>query len=154
MKPKTSLVWPAAIEPCQPTSEAVTEPPDWDSSVFQWLWTVWFPGQVHVSVQPERAVSAVTDTFPCQPEPHSLATVISALHSPSGGSVVGSSGSVVGSSGSVVGSPGPSSKTVARSAVLTMPYWLLKTLSPQAVIWFGSKFSTWSRFSAPPLLPE
>src|SRR5690606_23502674 len=113
--------------------------------VFQWLWTVWFPGQVHVSVQPERAAwLAVTVTDACQPEPQSFTIAISALHSPSSGSVVGSSGSVVGSSGSVVGSPGSSPKTVARSAVLAMPYWLLKTLSPQPVNWAGSKFSTWS----------
>src|SRR5690606_40816098 len=97
MKPKALLDWPDAMEPFQPTSVAVTDDPDWERSTFQELETDWPLLQVQVRVQPLREFSpAVMYTSPCQPEPQSLTTTISAVQSP-----VPGSGSVVGSSGSV-----------------------------------------------------
>ncbi len=110
------------MEPFQPTSPAVTAEPLELTSAFHELVMLWPPGHVHVSVQPLMALSpAVMSTLPCQPEPQSLTTSITAVQPspPVGGGVVSSSGGVVSSGGSV--GPESSSRPKNSMTLAAMP---------------------------------
>ncbi len=74
-KPKTSRLWPEAMEPFHPTSEPVKVEPLWLQSTFQALWTEVPEGKSQAISQPLIGSSAVTTMLAWKPPPQLLMTL-------------------------------------------------------------------------------